>query len=112
MCLACFIEGESVIKGCGELQYKESNRLVAMFEELTKLGADIEIMGSMCDIIRIKGRGYLKGGQKVYSHGDHRIAMALSIALKLSQEGGEVLASECVGVSFPNFFEVLRGITE
>ncbi|MCL2861668.1 MAG: 3-phosphoshikimate 1-carboxyvinyltransferase [Firmicutes bacterium] len=109
--LACFIEGESIIEGCGELKYKESNRLIAICEELSKLGADIEILGSMRDIIRIRGKGFLKGGQ-VFSHGDHRIAMALSIALSLSQKGGEVLGSDCVGVSFPNFFETLRGLTK
>ncbi|MCL2234397.1 MAG: 3-phosphoshikimate 1-carboxyvinyltransferase [Firmicutes bacterium] len=110
--LACFIEGVSIVEGCGELKHKESNRLSAIVEELKKLGANIEISGTMSDTIRINGQKTLKGGQKVLSNSDHRIAMSLAVALTLSNDGGEILGSGCVGVSYSNFFETLKVVSE
>ncbi len=74
------------------------------------MGADVE---EFPDGMRVAGRsaGTLHGA-KIEPHGDHRIAMALSVAA-LGAKGETVIRdSDCVGVSFPEFFatmERLRG---
>lgn len=103
--LACFIEGESVIRGAEELKVKESNRIDTTVNALKAMGADITATD---DGMIIRGKGYLKGGATIDPSGDHRIAMAMSVAGALSQEGVEILSPECVAVSYPNFFELFE----
>ena len=101
---ACFAEGITVIRDAQELKVKESNRIRTMTEELTKLGASIQ---ETEDGMIIQG-GVPLGGGTVESYGDHRVAMSLAIAGLASKEGVEILGSECVDISFPNFFEILE----
>jgi len=101
---ACFAEGITVIRDAQELKVKESNRIRTMTEELTKLGASIQ---ETEDGMIIQG-GVPLGGGTVESYGDHRVAMSLAIAGLASKEGIEILGSECVDISFPNFFEILE----
>jgi 3-phosphoshikimate 1-carboxyvinyltransferase len=89
-----------------ELRVKESDRIAALAMGLRQMGADVE---EFPDGLRVAGRsaGTLRGA-KVDSQGDHRIAMALSIAA-LGAEGETVIRdAECVGVSFPEFFATLE----
>lgn len=70
------------------------------------MGAGVE---EYQDGMRVAGRsaGKLRGA-KVDPHGDHRIAMALSVAA-LGAEGDTVIrGAECVGISFPEFFATLE----
>lgn len=103
--LACFIEGESVIRGAEELKVKESNRIDTTVNALKAMGADITATD---DGMIIRGKGYLKGGVTIDPMGDHRIAMAMSVAGALSQEGVNILNPECVAISYPNFFELFK----
>ncbi len=90
---------------------KESDRIATLAAGLRQMGADVE---EFPDGLRVAGRstGKLRGA-KVDPQGDHRIAMALSVAA-LGAEGDTVIRdAECVGVSFPEFFatlERLRGV--
>ncbi len=96
-------EGKSVVFGAQELRVKETDRIRAMAIELNKMGAKVE---EREDGLIIEGVDKLVGTE-VESYGDHRIAMALSIAA-LRAEGETVIeGAECVWVSFPNFFEEL-----
>lgn len=98
--LACFAEGDTIIRDAQELRIKESDRLSAIYNGLSKMGADIEITD---DGLIIHGRGRLKGAE-VSSFGDHRIAMALSIAA-LAADGTTIIDDvECINVSYPNFY--------
>ena len=98
--LACFAEGDTIIRDAQELRIKESDRLSAIYTGLSKMGADIEITD---DGLIIHGRGRLKGAE-VSSFGDHRIAMALSIAA-LAADGTTIIDDvECINVSYPNFY--------
>ena len=98
---ACGAQGTSRIYNAARLRIKESDRLSAMTAELTKLGADIE---EYPDQLIIHGTGSLHGGQ-VDSHGDHRIAMAMSIASCIA-DGEIVLSNEqVVSKSAPAFYE-------
>jgi len=99
--LACFIKGTSVIKGATELKIKESNRLDAIVDMLSSMGASI---GKTKDGMIIIGKGRLKGGATIDSKGDHRIAMAGAIAGALSKEGVTIQNADCVAVSYPEFY--------
>jgi 3-phosphoshikimate 1-carboxyvinyltransferase len=88
-----------------ELRVKESDRIAALAEGLRQMGAQVE---EFPDGLRVEGRsaGKLQGA-KIDPHGDHRIAMALSVAA-LGAEGDTVIRdADCVGVSFPDFFATL-----
>jgi len=82
---------------------KETDRIEVMATELAKLGASVE---QRTDGLEIR-RSTLSGGT-VCSHGDHRVAMALSIAGLIAEGPVTVEDSACVSVTFPDFFDQLR----
>ncbi|MGO9613992.1 MAG: 3-phosphoshikimate 1-carboxyvinyltransferase [Dissulfurispiraceae bacterium] len=102
--LATQAEGVSEIRGAEDLRVKESDRIKSMASELKKLGVHLE---EYPDGIAIKGKSALKGGV-VESYGDHRIAMALSVAALISNEITTITNASCVDISFPHFFKALR----
>lgn len=97
--LACFAEGETVVRGAEELRFKESDRIEAVVTGLRGLGADIE---GTPDGFVVQGTGGLRGGT-IASHGDHRLAMLGAIAGMASLEGVEVVGMEAAAVSYPGF---------
>lgn len=103
---ALFAKGTTVIKDAKELKVKESNRIAVMVSELKKLGADIE---ELDDGMVING-GVPLHGANVNSHNDHRVAMSLAVAALNADGETTVTDAECVGISFPNFFEMLQKI--
>ncbi len=99
--LAAAADGSTEITSVAHLRYKETDRLRFLAEELTKMGVRIK---EREDGLLIEGKGELKAA-KLYSHEDHRLAMALSIAA-LSVKGETVIeAVDCAKVSYPSFFE-------
>ncbi len=103
---AALARGSTLFRYVGELRFKESDRIAVMGRELAKLGVKVEERG---DDVAVEGADRLRSAS-VESHGDHRVAMALAVA-GLSAEGGVLLSGEeCVGVSFPGFFESLGKI--
>lgn len=105
-CVMAVTEGEGRIVNAARLRIKESDRLRAIYEELTKLGADI-FEGE--DYLVINGRKQLTGGV-CSAHNDHRIAMA--IASITPHCAGEVVieGAECVNKSMPDFWERFRSL--
>ncbi|MCM2257186.1 MAG: 3-phosphoshikimate 1-carboxyvinyltransferase [Vicinamibacteria bacterium] len=96
--------GRTEITGAGELRVKESDRLAAMAEGLSRLGLAVE---ERPDGLALDGRETLRAAE-LRAHGDHRIAMALGVAA-LSADGPCSLdAPECAAVSFPGFFDLLE----
>ena len=99
--VALFAEGETRIRNVHHLRIKESDRLHAVALEWAKLGAQVE---ETDDGLIIHGKGNLKGSD-VFPHDDHRIAMSLAvIGLKVS--GVKIQDEDCVGKSFPRFWEL------
>ena len=98
-------EGETVLSGAEELRVKESDRIQVMADGLAQLGVRTEVKP---DGIVIQGSS-MQGGS-VYSHGDHRIAMAFSVAALRAQ--GEIEINDCANVatSFPNFVELANRV--
>ena len=108
--LGPFTEQGIEIHDAQELRVKESDRIATIAAGLRAMGASVE---KFSDGMRVAGKsaGKLRGA-KVESHGDHRIAMALSVAALGAQGDTTIRDAECVGVSFPEFFatlEKLRG---
>jgi 3-phosphoshikimate 1-carboxyvinyltransferase len=99
-------EGITEIRGAQELRIKESDRIATISSKLRKMGAKIK---ELEDGMIIEGPTKLKGA-KVDSHGDHRIAMAMTIA-GLIAEGETVIEDvDCIDTSFPGFKETLAGL--
>jgi 3-phosphoshikimate 1-carboxyvinyltransferase len=95
--------GETRLTGAEELRVKESDRIQVMADGLKVLGIDAQ---PTPDGMIVRG-GQLSGG-KVDSHGDHRIAMAFSIAAL--RAAGPIEIEDCANVntSFPIFVELSR----
>jgi 3-phosphoshikimate 1-carboxyvinyltransferase len=102
--LGCFAEGETVVRGAGELRVKESDRIATVVDGLRGLGASIEATD---DGFAVRGTGGLRGG-RIASHGDHRLAMLGAIAGLASREGVEVEGMDAAAVSYPGFAQDLR----
>lgn len=100
---AACAEGETVLRNAAELRVKESDRIAAMAEGLQQLGI---VTQTFDDGIRIEG-GSLGGGT-VDSHGDHRIAMAFTIAALRAESAITVLNCGNVATSFPNFVDLAQ----
>jgi 3-phosphoshikimate 1-carboxyvinyltransferase len=104
--IATQAEGITRISGAGELKVKETDRIAAVASQFKKLGTQVEALD---DGFIINGVVPLNGNL-LDSFEDHRIAMTLSIASLIA--GGETIIkdSNCVSISFPNFYEVLKNI--
>ncbi len=104
--LAAFAEGETIIDDASELRVKESDRIHVMAEELGKMGIRVEERPAG---MRIVGPQRATGA-RCASHGDHRVAMALAVAALRATGPTTIDDVECVGTSFPGFFELLERV--
>ena len=98
---AACAEGETLLRGAEELRVKESDRLDAMAQGLAKLGVTVEAFDD-----GIKITGGKMGGGAVDSFGDHRIAMAFTVAGLRSEAPIDIANCANVATSFPNFLEL------
>lgn len=101
-------EGETRVTGAAELRVKESDRIAAIVEGLTAMGADIE---ALSDGFVVRGPTPLSGAA-VDARGDHRIGMALAVAASLANGPSSLSGAEWVDVSYPGFFEALAGCAD
>ena len=106
--LSCFAKGRTRIYNASRLRLKESDRLKSMYDELSKLGADIEI-GE--DFLVINGGKKLYGAE-VDSHNDHRVAMSMAVASVCCQNEIILNGYNAVNKSYPTFFEDWRKLNE
>lgn len=106
--LFAFCKGKSKIINAGRLRIKESDRLASTQSELSRLGANI-IEGY--DSLTINGVHTLTCNT-VSSRNDHRIAMALAIALCRAEGDAAVIsdALSAVKKSYPDFFDVYKSL--
>lgn len=104
---AACAQGETVISGAEELRVKESDRIAAMAAGFEVLGVAHE---TTPDGMRIEGRpdGAAFGGGRIDSRGDHRIAMAFSIASLRAAQPIAVRNTANVATSFPGFVALAR----
>jgi len=100
--LACGCPGTSRLLGASRLRHKESDRAAALVSELGRMGASIRLEG---DALLVTG-GALREAE-VYSHGDHRIAMACALAAVGTGAAVRIRQPGCVAKSYPGFFDDL-----
>lgn len=99
--IAATAKGTTRIHNAQRLRIKESDRLAAMYDCLSRLGADItEEPGGLT----INGVPSLKGGS-VSGYNDHRIVMSMTIASIVSENPIIIEGAEAVNKSYPTFFE-------
>ncbi len=97
-------QGTTIIKDAQELKVKESNRIATVVDILSRLGANVEATD---DGMAIHGPTPLKGNA-VDSFGDHRLAMMAAIAGLIARGETTINGWECVNVSFPGFYDMLK----
>jgi 3-phosphoshikimate 1-carboxyvinyltransferase len=97
------IEGGIQIRDAAELRLKESDRLATTASNLRAMGVEVE---EFQDGLTVSGPTKLRRAL-VNSHSDHRIAMAFSVAALLAEGETEIAGSECVAISFPEFYALL-----
>lgn len=104
-------EGVTRLRGAAELRVKESDRLQAMADGLARLGVEHRLHEDGIDIVgggHAEGANY--GGGRIDSLGDHRIAMAFTIAGLRAREA--IVIDDCANVatSFPGFIDLARRV--
>ena len=106
--IAPYTERGIEIRDAKELRVKESDRLASLTINLRAMGAQVE---EFEDGLKIPGGQSLRGAE-LESFGDHRIAMAFSVAALRAQGETLIGGSECAAISYPAFFSVLEGLVE
>jgi 3-phosphoshikimate 1-carboxyvinyltransferase len=100
------VPGEVVIRDAQELRKKETDRIRAVVENLRKMGAKV---GEMPDGLVIEGGRPLTGA-RVDSFGDHRIAMAFTVAGLVAEGETVIQGAQWADISFPGFYRMLEGL--
>ncbi len=92
------------IRDARELRVKESDRIALVAENLRAMGAEV---AEFEDGLDVPG-GQTLHGADIHSGGDHRIAMAFSVAALRAQGDSRIYGAEAAAISFPEFFTLLR----
>lgn len=99
---AATMDGILRITNIGRLRMKESDRITAIAETLSAIGAEVS---AGAERLTILGKTSLAGGVTVDCHGDHRIAMMLAVAATRCKKPITLTGAECVAKSYPRFWE-------
>lgn len=102
--LAMFAKGVTKISGVRSLRVKETERVVALKNELKKMGIHAE---DTYDTLTIYGGD--PNGAEIDTYNDHRMAMAFAVA-GMHLDGVTICHPEVVNKTFPTFWEVLRSL--
>lgn len=103
---AACAEGKTAIRDAGELRVKESDRIRVIATELSRMGVRTE---ELKDGLIIHGVHGLRGAC-CQSLGDHRVAMALTVAGLRADGETTVIDTACISTSFPGFVEILQNL--
>jgi len=104
--LATQCDGTSTIRDAAELRVKESDRIELIASNLRAMGVEVEVH---VDGLTIAGPARMKGAV-VDPAGDHRIAMAFTIAGLIADGTTTIRGAECIATSYPDFERHLGGI--
>lgn len=105
--MAAFADGQTVIRDAAELKVKETNRIDTVTAGLKAMGA---VITPTDDGMIIEGTGHLNGAS-IQSYLDHRIAMAFSVAGLASDGETQIVDSQYVDVSYPEFYATLNSVS-
>lgn len=101
---AAYAQGTTIMRGLHELRVKESDRLQAVYDGLCLNGVDAKIDA---DDLIVTG-GQVRGGGRVTTHFDHRIAMSFLVMGFASQKPITVDDTTAIATSFPNFLSLMH----
>ncbi len=104
---ALFATGTTRLTNIASWRVKETDRLSAMATELRKVGATVVEGADFIEITPPAADGWRHASIDTYD--DHRMAMCFSL-VALSKVGVTINEPECVGKTFPTYFEVLNGL--
>ncbi len=109
---AAFARGKTRIENVGELRVKESDRVKAIQYNLRKIGAQVDVLkkDGREDIVITPAKQPKPA--KFRSFNDHRIAMAMAIAGLLIDGRSAIDDGSCVGISFPEFWTLLKRVVK
>jgi 3-phosphoshikimate 1-carboxyvinyltransferase len=105
---AAFAKGKTVIKDAKELRVKETDRIKTITKNLKRIG--IKVIEKEDGMIIYGNNMTPFKYADIDSFGDHRIAMAFSIAALVGDNGLLIKDIDCVNTSFPNFFRILNNL--
>jgi len=97
-----------IVRDASELRVKETDRIATIAENFRRMGLAIELSK---DGFEVPGKQHFHAAE-VDSFGDHRIAMAFSIAALAADGPCTVLGADAASVSFPEFFDTLQRVAE
>jgi 3-phosphoshikimate 1-carboxyvinyltransferase len=101
--VALFANGPTTMRGLHTLRVKETDRIAALQNELTKLGAKVEVVH---DVMTVHPPGKITPA-RIATYDDHRMAMSFAVAAT-RVAGIEIADAECVNKTYPAFFDDLR----
>ena len=96
------------VRDAGELRVKETDRIATLAENFRRMGLAMEVRE---DGFHVPGRQSFHAAE-LDSFGDHRIAMAFSVAALAADGPSTIEGAESASVSFPEFFDTLHRIIE
>lgn len=106
--IAPYTRGGIRIRDAKELRVKESDRIALVVQNLRAMGAEVTEYEDGMDV---PGGQHLHGAT-IDSGGDHRIAMAFSVAALRAEGDTLIHGSESANISFPEFFDLLEFVAE
>jgi 3-phosphoshikimate 1-carboxyvinyltransferase len=106
--IAPYTSGGIRIRGARELRVKESDRIALVAKNLRAMGAEV---AEFEDGLDVPG-GQTLHGATIDSGGDHRIAMAFSVAALRAEGETLIQGAESAAISFPEFFDLLDRVAE
>jgi 3-phosphoshikimate 1-carboxyvinyltransferase len=95
-----------IVRDAAELRVKETDRIATIADNFRRMGLAIEVSE---DGFEIPGRQQFRAAE-LDSFGDHRIAMAFSVAALIADGPCTIEGAEAAGVSFPQFFDTLHRV--
>ncbi len=109
---AAFAQGPTVMRGIGEMRVKESDRIALMAAGLAACGVSVEEGPDSLTVMGASGRANhgVRGGARVTTHGDHRIAMSHLILGLAADEPVAVDQPGMIATSFPEFLALIRSL--
>jgi 3-phosphoshikimate 1-carboxyvinyltransferase len=103
---AACAQGTTLVRDAAELRFKESDRITSVCTQLRMMGVDIQ---ETADGFIVQGGKGLQGG-RLQANGDHRLAMALTVAGLAAASPVEVEGAEIISESFPTFVDLMRDL--
>ena len=100
-------KGKMVMRGLGELRFKESDRYTAISEGLKKCGVEVKTYNNDMEIL---GAKQINGDSIIHANNDHRVAMSFNVLNLVVKKPIQVIGNNSIITSFPNFFKTFKSL--